>query len=1094
MKYYNLSVHSCYDLLNSTIKLEELFSKLRDNGVDSVCISDPNMYGAIKSYKLSKKYGINLIHALEVKVSYDLEFVKFNIISKNEKMFKILCKLSSIIQTEDSEITTEFLLDFLQEHKEDFILLVVSEFSSLANANELIKKLAGFDYYFGYNENFNYNIYGNIKKIVYVKESNYLDKNDYQTLVVVRAIRDNSKLNIQELTENFGENFVYTNFDIENIYNNMLNPLEKEVFLIALKNQQKIIDKCKYSLNYEGYKLPKYVYSEKEEIFKDKSSIEYLRYLVLKGSKTKLVGKNIHLYKKRFDYELQIIEDMGFADYFLIVYDFVKYAKDNGIYVGAGRGSAAGSLVCYLLNITEADPIEYNLLFERFLNKERISMPDIDIDFQDTKRDEVIKYVEEKYGKEKVAQIITYTTFQSKSSARESARILQFSEKDLKTISNMIDSNKTLEECYENSAELQNFINSSEYNKRWFKVARSLENLPKNTSVHAAGVVISDNNNLVEYSPLEKSNVTHYLTQWTMDDIEEVGLLKIDFLGIRYLTMVESIVKEIQKQEPEFDINKINFKDKKVYKLFAEGKTEGIFQFESGGIKEKLRILKPTEFNDIVAMNALYRPGPMAQIETYVKRKHGLEQVEYLHPKLEKILKDTYGVIVYQEQIMLIAVNFAHMSLNEADNMRRAVSKKKKEDLEKYGELFIEKAISSGYSREIANKLFRLIVIFANYGFNKSHAVVYSMLAYKLAYLKVHYNRYFMTALLNNVISSEKKINEYKQELNNAGITLLKPDVNLSLVNFSVYKKDIIFALISIKNVGYRAASEIVNDRVKFGKYQDIDDFLRRMNKKVDYQAAVSLVKAGALDTFGYNRATTMNKIKDYYEDTRDNIDDIRFAISSISGLTLKTEEIEDYTIYEKISMEKEVTGTYFLKHPVQVEKEKYYYLPLSYMSDKESDSYVEVINIKEIKTKKGDYMAFLTVNDGKADKDVTIFPNVYKYASVLLKNNQFLVLSVTPQIRNDRLQYILEKVATLENYKEYCLNNIKQIYVLVDEDNKEFIKNNAAPNGSAKLICIFKDNNISNKVTSVENAHLFVRKYMEHFSGKPIKIGYTSK
>ncbi|MBF0713964.1 DNA polymerase III subunit alpha [Gemella sp. GH3] len=1091
MKYYNLEVHSCYDLLNSTIKLEELFLKLKNNGIDALCITDPNMHAAIKSYRYAQKYNIKLIHALETKVSYELSFLRINILCRSEKMFQILLRISTRLHTDEAEFYLEELLRELKPYKNECTIIIPDEIKSINRVQDIINELNGFDYYFGYNESYNCDIYYDIKNVVYTKASYYLNFDNYQPLIVARAIKKNSKLNIDDLITTTGNEFVYTNEDFVKLYNNIVNAKDKEIINRALIQQNNIISKINYKLNFGGYHLPKYTYGDNENIFKDKSSIEYLTYLVLKGAKQKLVGKDMYIYKKRFEYELKVIEDMGFVDYFLIVYDFIKYAKDNGIYVGAGRGSAAGSLVCYLLNITEADPLEYNLIFERFLNKDRISMPDIDIDFQDTRRDEVIKYVEKKYGSEKVAQIITFTTFQTKSAARESARILQFSDKNLKLISTLLSSDKTLMQCYDNNVELRDFVNSSEQNSRWFKVACSLENLPRNKSVHAAGVVISDNKNLIEYTALENANVTKYLTQWTMDDLEYIGLLKIDFLGIRYLTMVDNIVKEIKKLDSSFSLDNISYKDNKVYELFSSGKTEGIFQFESSGMKEKLRILKPTEFNDIVAMNALYRPGPMAQIETYVKRKNKEEIVEYPHPKLEKILKDTYGVIVYQEQIMLIAVNFAHMTLSEADNMRRAVSKKKKSDLEKYGKIFIDKSVKSGYDKNVAKKIFNLIVTFANYGFNKSHAVVYSMLAYKLAYLKVYYTKYFMNFLLNNVINSEKKINEYKQELNNVGINLLKPDVNISEVNFTVFKDNIIFSLISIKNVGWRSASEIVNDRKNYGKYKDIDDFLRRMEKKVDYQAAVSLVKSGALDSFGYNRATLMNKVKEYYNDNRDNIGEVRLAISSISGLTLKVEEVEDYTVQEKIKMEKEVTGTYFLKHPVQVDKEKYYYLPLKYISDKEADSYVEVISIQEITTKKGDSMAFLTVNDGMMDYSVTVFPNVYKYARSLLKRHSFLVLSLKPQFRNNKMQYILEKMSTLKNYEEYCLNNIKQIYVLVDNENESFIKSYIVPNGNVELICIFKNKNNYTTILFVRNEHLFVRNYLEKYPNKSIKVSY---
>ena len=1092
MTYCNLQVHSAYDLLNSTIKYTELFSKLKKDGQDAVVITDPTLYGAIKAYKIAKKFDVNLVHGLEIKLGYGISFLKFNILCKNTEMFYRLLEISTMIENK-VEWSIEKFVEELKKSKEDFVIIVIDELRDSMEFSYLNDVLKGFDFYFGFNEKFDASLYQYYENVVYTKPSFYLNNDQYQQVIVSRAIRDNAKLNITELTTTTGNKFVRTQEDFKNLLN-VDNPLLKSMLEKALVKQVEVIDKCRYNLEFKGYHLPKYKYGKDEDVFQNFSSKDYLRYLVQKGAKERLFGKALYKYKKRYEYELKIIDEMGFNDYFLIVYDFVKYAKSNGILVGAGRGSAAGSLVCYLLNITEADPLEYNLLFERFLNKERISMPDIDIDFQDTRRDEVIKYVEEKYGEDKVAQIITFTTFQSKSAARESARILQFDDNALKFISSNISSTRTLKECYESSEQLRNFVNESTINRRWFSIALSLESLPKNPSVHAAGVVISDNNPLVKYAPLAESNMTKYLTQWTMDDVESVGLLKIDFLGIRYLTMVSSIVEQIKKENPKFDITKINYKDQKVYNLFAEGRTEGIFQFESSGMKEKLRLLKPTEFNDIVAMNALYRPGPMAQIETYIRRKHGEEKVNYPHPNLEKILKDTYGVIVYQEQIMLIAVNFAHMSLNEADNMRRAVSKKKKEDLEYYGRIFIEKSVAAGYDRNVAKSLFDLIVTFANYGFNKSHAVVYSMLAYRLAYLKVYYTKYFMTALLNNVISSEKKINEYKQELNNLGIKLVKPDVNVSLSDFSVYKQDIVFALTAIKNVGYRSSYEIVQDRLNFGKYLDIDDFLKRMNKKVDYQAAASLVKAGALDTFGYNRATLMKKVKDYYEDNRQYINNVRVALSAETGLTLKVEEVDDYSITERIQMEKEVTGTYFLKHPVQVEKEKYSYLPLQYIGRDITDSYVEVITKKEIKTKNGDYMAFLTVNDGKNDYDVTVFPSVYKYANTFIKVGEFVVMTLKKQVRNNREQYILEKFASLKNYNNFCLKNIKIIYTVIDESVSQLISGYITDKSAVKVIMLRSNNSTQAKTVYIKNEQEFVHKFLENSPEKPLKLTYKDK
>ena len=559
MTYYNLQVHSAYDLLNSTIKYTELFSKLKKDGQDTVVITDPTLYGAIKAHKIAKKFDIDLVHGLEIKLGHGISFLKFNILCKNTQMFYRLLEISTMIENK-VEWSIEKFVEELKKSKEDFVIIVIDELRDSMEFSYLNDVLKGFDFYFGFNEKFDASLYQYYENIVYTKPSFYLNNDQYQQVIVSRAIRDNAKLNITELTTTTGSNFVRTQEDFMNLLN-IDNPLLKSMLEKALVKQAEIIDKCRYNLEFKGYHLPKYKYGKDEDVFQNFSSRDYLRYLVQKGAKEKLLGKDLYKYKKRYEYELKIIDEMGFNDYFLIVYDFVKYAKSNGILVGAGRGSAAGSLVCYLLNITEADPLEYNLLFERFLNKERISMPDIDIDFQDTRRDEVIKYVEEKYGEDKVAQIITFTTFQSKSAARESARILQFDDNALKFISSNISSTRTLKECYESSEPLRNFVNENTINRRWFSIALSLESLPKNPSVHAAGVVISDNNPLVKYAPLAESNMTKYLTQWTMDDVESVGLLKIDFLGIRYLTMVSSIVEQIKKENPEFDITKINYKD-----------------------------------------------------------------------------------------------------------------------------------------------------------------------------------------------------------------------------------------------------------------------------------------------------------------------------------------------------------------------------------------------------------------------------------------------------------------------------------------------------------------------------------------------------
>ncbi|MBF0746638.1 DNA polymerase III subunit alpha [Gemella sp. 19428wG2_WT2a] len=1092
MTFYNMQIHTAYDLLNSTISLDKLYEKLKDDNQQALIISDPNMYAAIKTYRLAKKYGIKIIHSLNVKVDYDLNFLNISLIAKSRRMFYKLLKISSDIQIQDKTIYFEDLLNDLLDYREDCVILVNTDLNSRQSIENLSQLLAEFEHYFSYTEKSFYQVYKGLNNIVYASPAYYLDDEDYKTSLVVRAIANNKKLKIEDLHISSGPNFVKKQEDFKKIIVDIDNPSEKETMIFAMNRQEDLIRSCNYELDFSSYQLPKYIYSEEERAFEQYSTYDYLKYLCVQSLKEK-IKRPLDLYIKRLEKELKVIQEMGFEDYFLIVQDFVKYAKSQSIVVGYGRGSAAGSLVCYLLGITQADPIKYNLLFERFLNKDRISMPDIDIDFQDTRRDEVIKYVEEKYGVDRVAQIIVFGSFQAKAAARETARIFNFHQKKLDFISKNVSSRRSLTESYEESKELKEFVNASKQHQYWFSVAKSIENLPKNKSVHAAGLIISGQDMISDYIALEKANITRNLSQWTMDDLEYVGLLKIDFLGIKYLTMLENISKDIRKENPDFDIDKVSYDDQNVYKLFTKGDTEGIFQFENRGLRAWLRELKPTEFKDIYAITSLYRPGPMKYVASYIARKHGKEKVSYLHPVLETILKETYGIIVYQEQIMQIAVSFAGMTLNQADTMRKAVSKKDRLKLQEYGEIFIEKAVAKGQDANIASKLYEQIVTFAEYGFNKSHAVVYSMLAYKLAYLKTYHKKYFMTELLNNVISDVSKINEYKSELNRNKISLLSPNVNESDVKFSVVRKGISFALLAIKHVGYMTAVSIVNERDKYGKFLDIDDFLRRLDKKLDYQAANFLVKSGALDCFAYNRATLLNKVKNYYEDARRNVGDIRFAINSLSSLTIKVEEVEDFSLLEKISMEKEATGTYFLKHPVQVKKEEYSYLPLEYISKKNVDVYVEIVSVKEIKTKKGDAMAFLSVNDGNEDYEITVFPDTYKYARLYLKNNSFLVISIKQQVREGKISYILEKITDFESYENYCLSNIKQISVLVNEKNKKFLQRALHPSNKGNVHLFNQKNQSYNKTFIVKNEHFFVREYLNKFEGNSIKISYKT-
>jgi DNA polymerase-3 subunit alpha len=706
-------------------------------------------------------------------------------------------------------------------------------------------------------------------------------------------------------------------------------------------------------------------------------------------------------------------------------------------------------LFAYVLNITDVDPIEHQLLFERFLNPERVTMPDIDTDFPDNRRDEVIEYVAGKYGELHVAQIVTFGTMAAKAALRDVGRVFGLNTKELDQLSRLVPSRLgiTLSAAYKESEQLQAYVKENTFNQRLFKTALKLEGLPRHTSTHAAGVVFSEKP-LVELIPIQSGHNHVYLTQYSMEYLEELGLLKMDFLGLRNLTLIDKIVNFIYRNTREkLKLNSIPLNDQAVYELLSRGETTGIFQFESEGMKKVLMRLMPTCFEDIVAVNALYRPGPMENIPLFIDRKHGREPVIYPHPDLQTILENTYGVIVYQEQIMQIASKMAGFSLGEADLLRRAVSKKKKAVLDRERDHFVQGALKKDYDAPLANKIYDLIVRFANYGFNRSHAVAYSMIAYQLAYLKVHYPVFFMTGLLSSVIGNESKIAQYIQESKQMGIGILPPSINNSGFSFLVEKESIRYSLAAIRGIGALALKEIFRAR-KVKKFADLFDFCVRVSSKaVNRKTLEALVHSGSFDEFGEDRAVLLASLDVAIEHAQlvRPSDSIQFDLFAEEEFFPKPKYVQMDPIRPeiKLSLEKEVLGTYLSDHPVSAYEKELKQRGAKKLSDFTTGSHlgpvgVYITSVKKIRTKKGDPMAFLTVSDASGDIEAVIFPETYKKFLRLIDQGNLIVIEGKTEERAGQLQFIIQKAAALDEWIQAAKNIQTVLYLKIDKEKQE--------------------------------------------------------
>ena len=972
MDYVPLQVKTSYSLLSSLNNIEKLVSLAKNLGYTSLAITDSNMFGAIEFYKCCLKYQIKPIIGLELTISDSIIILY----AKNELGYKTLIKLSTLASERNLKI--DDLQDFVN-------VVLVMPFQSF---NEKIFNIFE-NKYIGYSNQSEKECIKHPK--VFISNVLYLNKNDYQYLDYLYMIRDGKVLGEFELNTYKGHHLLS----------------KEEIIKIAdeedIQNSKHISDICNVEIKYTKNLQPLY----KEGI----DEFQYLTNLCQKGLNKRLNNNIEKKYQDRLNYELSVINKMGFCNYFLVVYDYVKYAKKNNILVGPGRGSAPGSLVAYTLGITEIDPIKYNLLFERFLNPERVTMPDIDIDFDSNKRELVVNYVVEKYGIKNVAGIITFNTLASKQVIKDVGRVLNIPLKLTDAISKLI-TDKDLITSYNNNSKLKSLINSSEELKKLYDISLHLEGLPRHVSIHAAGIVIS-NRHLDEVIPLYKNDIGIYTTAYSMNYLEELGLLKMDFLGISNLTIIDEIITNIKNNEQiNISFNNIPLDDTKTMEIFKKADTDGIFQFESPGMKNFLKKLNPNSLDDLIAAIALYRPGPMDNIDSYIKRKTGKEPISYLDKSLEPILKSTYGIIIYQEQIMQIANVLAGYSLGEADILRRAMSKKKLDILQNEKEKFIKRSIEKGHSEESATKIFELILKFAGYGFNLSHSVSYAIVAYKMAFLKRHFCHYFMLSLLNNAIGSDVKTQIYISEAKHKKITITPPDINISTYKYIIKNKQIICPFSIIHNIGYSVSHAIIKEREK-GPFKDFLDFVTRcysgtINKKI----ITSLINAGVFSSFNINKKTlneNLDNIINYAELTKD-----------IGLIEIEKPTIIQYQEYDKetlTNLELSSFSFYLSNHPVSEYRQNESLTTIN-IEDKFNQKiniilYVE--KIKEVLTKKNDVMAFVIASDEFKSISLTLFPSIYQENKDLKYGD---IISVIGRVekRFDEYQIVVNSITKLKS------------------------------------------------------------------------------
>lgn len=1148
MSFAHLHVHTEFSLLDGSNKIKEYVSRVKELGMNSAAITDHGvMYGVIDFYREAKKQGINPILGCEVYVApnsrFDREitggddrYYHLVLLAENEEGYANLTKIVSKGFVEGYYYKPRVDKELLRKYHKGIIALSaclageVARFLTKGLYEEAKKTALEYQEIFGEGNFFlelqdhgipeqglvNQQLFKMSEEtgieLVATNDIHYTYAEDAKPHDILLCIQTGKKLSDENrMRYDGGQYYVKSEEEMLRLF-----PYAKQ----ALENTQKIADRCHVEIEFGVTKLPKY------DVPDGYTSWEYLQKLCYEGLE-KRYGDPSEELKERLSYELETIHQMGYVDYFLIVWDFIKYAKDHGISVGPGRGSAAGSIVSYCLEITTIDPIRYQLLFERFLNPERVSMPDIDVDFCYERRQEVIDYVTRKYGKDCVAQIVTFGTLAARGVIRDVGRVMDLPYAYVDSISKMIPQELgiTIDKALKMNPDLKKLYDTDETVTNLIDMAKRLEGLPRHCSMHAAGVVICQKP-VDEYVPLSRAADGTITTQFIMTTLEELGLLKMDFLGLRTLTVIQNAVLLARRKQPELNINQIDYNDQRVLDYIGTGKTDGVFQLESAGMKGFMKELKPHNLEDVIAGISLYRPGPMDFIPQYIRGKNDSSSITYDCPQLEPILAPTYGCIVYQEQVMQIVRDLAGYSLGRSDLLRRAMSKKKAAVMEKERKIFIygdeetgvPGCIKNGIDEQTANKIYDEMIDFAKYAFNKSHAAAYAVVSYQTAWLKYYFPVEYMAALMTSVIDNPSKVSEYIYACRQMNIKILPPDINKGEANFSVDGGDIRYGLAAIKSIGRPVIKAIVEDREELGLFQNLEDFITRLSAKnvLNKRTIENLIKAGALDTLGGTRKQFMSiyvQIVDHVTQEKKNSMVGQMTLFDLVSEDQKEEfqirmpDVGEYSKETLLAFEKEVLGIYVSGHPLEAYEEKWkksisattadFQLDEETGHTKVHDGAKEIIGgmitEKTIKhTKTNQMMAFITVEDLLGTVEVVVFPRDYeKNRDYLEVDSKVFVRGRVSEEDDKPSKLICEKIIPFEQTKkelwiqfpdkETFLDQEQIVYgYLADSDGNDEVVIYCAKERVVKRLPKNRNIGINEQILS---------RLMNHFGEKRVKV-----
>lgn len=1126
--FVHLHLHSEFSLLDGACRIKEVIKRAKELNQSAIAITDHGcMYGVIDFYKECKKENIKPIIGCEVYVAPRNRFDKVHkidnnpfhliLLCKNEIGYKNLIKLVSMGYIDGFYNKPRVDREILEQHSEGLIALsacLVGEIPRLLLNNDyneakktalFYKKIFGDGNFFLELQDHNIReqkiILPLLEKLsqelniplVATNDCHYTLKEDSKTQNVLMCIQTNHIVGQEGAMEFSTDEFYLKSYDeMFELFGN---------FKDALSNTLKIAQMCDLEFEFNKIKLP--VYS----VPAGTTNSQFMREMCYNGLKRHYGEKPDPAVIQRLEYEISIIEKMGYVDYFLIVWDFIKYAKDNQIPVGPGRGSGAGSLAAYCMGITGIDPIKYNLIFERFLNPERISMPDFDIDFCYENRQKVIEYVIKKYGDEFVAQIITFGTMAARGSIRDVGRALGMPYQTVDAVAKLVPTelNITIKRALEISFEFQNAYNSSEEVKLLIDTAKKLEGMPRHASTHAAGVVIS-NKPVYEYVPVQK-NEGFCVTQFPMTTLEELGLLKMDFLGLRTLTVLNDCANEVIKFLPDFDLENIPLDDSGVYEMLSDGDSEGVFQFESEGMKRVLSQLKPNSLEDLIAIISLYRPGPMESIPKYIKNRHNPQNVTYKHKLLEPILKVTYGCIVYQEQVMQIFRELAGYSYGRADLVRRAMSKKKYDVMQKEREGFVfgiknengefecSGAVKNGVNEKIANEIFDEMSNFASYAFNKSHAAAYALISYQTAYMRFHFKKEFFASILTSVLDNSTKIIEYIEECKRLKIEIKPPNINQSQLGFSVFGEDILFGLQAIKNLGKNVIENIIIERNLNGKFLSINDFCERVyNKGVNKRAIESLIKCGAFDNLGNNRKEMLlsyeNIIDGIEQNNKSNIVGQFSLFEAAPKTNNNIAKYDEYPLSTLLEMEKDIIGIYVSGHPLNeysdlIKNNKFTKISSiinngeeQSLKDKQSVFVLGLVQAKKtVTTRNNQTMAFITLEDMTSTIEMIVFPNTYEQLGHLLVPSKAIIINGEVSFKEDEAPKIIcSRILEPSTIEQEVLDN-EVVYIRFNDANDKrivevlnLLNNNV---GETEIYAFFEKNKKTVKFPNISKIQL---------------------